>query len=232
MAEAAAIAAPQTQVRPSLARVLFLVVAMTVWADANDWLADRYHIGTWPLIALRTVVDCGGVVWLGCVVWGKSALRDLGWRFPNPLRLVLAGVIATAVVIGVIFAAVAIRFGSAAPRELGAEVAKLSLGRHLFFGVLGLKIGFWEETLFRGDLLRALTVRVGVPVAIVLSSVVFALFHLHMDSFANGWSGVFSFGILLKAAMGLVFAVAATRTRSLLPSAIAHAALWGIMGDS
>jgi len=53
---------------PSLTRILFLVVAMTVWADVNDRLAVRYHLGANALILLRTIVDCGGVVWLGCIV--------------------------------------------------------------------------------------------------------------------------------------------------------------------
>jgi membrane protease YdiL (CAAX protease family) len=232
MSELARVAVPQVRPLPSLARILFLVVGMTVWADVNDRLASHYHLSTSTLILLRTVVDCGGVVWLGCIVWGKRSLRDLGWRFSHPLTLVMVGLVQTAVVVGAIFAAVALFGGLAAVRELRADVGASSVGQHVFYGLLGVKIAFWEETLFRGDLLSALEMRIGAAPALLVSSAIFALYHLHLDDIALGYRALLSVGFLLKFVLGAVFALSAIRTRSLLPSAIAHALLWAIMCDN
>lgn len=218
--------------RSDLARTLFLVVTMTLWAEANDRLAARFHIGVVALIALRTVVDCGVVVALGCVVWGKRSLRELGWRFAAPLRLVAVGVAALVVFLGAIAAAATIRGGVAELAELAHEVVAQSAGQHVYFGLLGIKVAFWEETLFRGDLLGALAARVGTAWAVALSSVVFGLYHLGWSDVTAGVGGVLSLNILLKVVMGIVFAVSAVRTRSLVPSAIAHALLWAVMGDA
>jgi membrane protease YdiL (CAAX protease family) len=203
---------------------------MTVWAEANDRLAAHFHIGRCALIALRTVVDCGGVVMLGCVVWGKRSLRDLGWRFSAPLRLIGAGFVALLVVLGALAAGVALRAGRAGLAEVAHEVAAQSLGEHAYFGLLGVKIAFWEETLFRGDLLSVLRARAGTAAAVVLSGVIFGFYHLGWNDVRAGLGGILSPGILLKMVMGGVFAVVTVRSRSLVPSAIAHASLWGVMG--
>jgi membrane protease YdiL (CAAX protease family) len=223
---------PHIRTSPGLARVLFLVVAMTVWADVNDRLGARYHLGTATLIALRTVVDCGGVVWLGCIVWGKRSLRELGWRFPGPLRLIGIGLAQTAVIVGAIFAIVGLVGGLPAVRELAGDVGASSPGQHAFYGLLGVKIAFWEETLFRGDLLRALEERMGAVAALLASSAVFALYHLHLDDLAGGYRTVFTVGLAMKFLMGAVFATSAIGLRSLLPGAVAHALLWAIMCDN
>jgi hypothetical protein len=76
MSETANAAVSRVRVSPGLARVLFLISAMAVWAEANDRLDARYHLGPVVLILLRTVVDWGAVVWLGCVVWGKASHLD------------------------------------------------------------------------------------------------------------------------------------------------------------
>jgi membrane protease YdiL (CAAX protease family) len=232
MNQAAPATAAHAPLRADLARVLFLVVAMTVWAEVNDRLAAHFHIGLYALIAMRTVVDCGGVVALGCVVWGKRSLRELGWRFGAPLRLLGVGVLALLVVLGAIAAAVVAKGGGSALTELAHEVAEQTPGQHIYFGLLGVKIAFWEETLFRGDLLAALTTRVGTATAVVLSAVVFGLYHLGWNDVRAGIGGILSLGILLKIVIGLVFAVATVRTRSLVPSAVAHALLWAVMGNA
>jgi membrane protease YdiL (CAAX protease family) len=232
MAQAASVEHAPTRALPSIARVLLLVVAMTIWADVNDWLAAKYHLGTVSLNVLRTIVDCGGVVWLGCVVWGGSSLRDLGWRFDRLPLLIATGLAQTALVIGAIFALVTLRGGLADARELAQDVAALTVGKHVFYGVLGAKVAFWEETLFRGDLLRALSSRMHAGAAVVLSSVVFALYHFHFSDIAGSIRDIFSLGIVFKLVPGLAFALSTVRLRSLLPGAIAHALLWAIMGDT
>jgi membrane protease YdiL (CAAX protease family) len=212
-------------------RTLFLALAMTVWADVNDRLAVRYHIGTAALIALRTIVDCGGVVWLGCIVWGKRSLRDLGWRFARPLRLVAIGVFLTAMIVAMIVGSIAMKEGRAGVAELATDFAAMSIGTHAYFGLLGVKIAFWEETLFRGDLLRALCGSMRTAFAVIASSAAFTAFHLRLDDFAGGIGAIFTIGLFVKFGIGVLFALATVRTRSLLPSAVGHALLWGVMGD-
>lgn len=230
MPESSAVARARTV--PDLARILFLVIAMTIWADVNDWLAAHYHLGRIALNLLRTVVDCGGVLWLGCMVWGGRSLRELGWRTSRPGALVLVGLAQTALTIAAIFAVVALFFGASAARELGGDVRSTSLGQHVWFGVLGAKIAVWEETLFRGDLLPALESRLGPWAALFASSAIFALYHLHLADLSEGVHAVFNVGMLLKFTMGAIFAASAIRMRSLVPGAIAHALLWTIMCDN
>jgi membrane protease YdiL (CAAX protease family) len=88
--------------------------------------------------------------------------------------------------------------------------------------VSGVKIAFFEESLFRGDLLRSLAARTGPWVAMLVSSAVFALYHRTLAPLP----------LFLKFAMGMVWAASASRTHSLVPSALSHALLWAIIADN
>jgi membrane protease YdiL (CAAX protease family) len=210
-----------------IARALFLVGVVTAWNYASDRLADLAGVDTgsfsspwkFPLIVLGTAITCGGVVGLGSVVWGKTTLRELGWRFSHPLRLVLVGVAQTAAIIAMIVSLYGFFGGRAGIRELGHALASLSVGQRVFFALMGVKIAFFEETLFRGDLLGALSRRLGALPAIILSSVAFALYHRTLAPVP----------LMMKFVMGFIFAFAASRTRSLVPSALAHALIWAIL---
>jgi membrane protease YdiL (CAAX protease family) len=87
---------------------------------------------------------------------------------------------------------------------------------------MGAKVAFVEETLFRGDLLASLRRRMGTNAAIVVSSAVFAIFHRTLEPVP----------LVMKFLMGALFAIATTRTRSLVPAALAHALLWAIVADN
>lgn len=77
-------------------------------------------------------------------------------------------------------------------------------------------------SLFRGLLLQSLSAKWGRVAAVVLSSVLFAVFHrITAPPF-----------LLLKFLFGAVSAVSVVLTRSLIPTAIAHAAMWAIFGDT
>ncbi|WP_394839803.1 CPBP family intramembrane metalloprotease [Pendulispora rubella] len=232
--EASVHVAADSELRPvgDLGRILFLIVGMTIWADVNDYLVTHYHLSKLATFVMRTVVDCGGVVWLGCLRWGKSSLRDLGWRFAHPLRLVLVGLALTTMHVGTVFAAVALFEGGTVVREFAGNVVALSVGQHLFYGFLGVKIAFWEETLFRGDLLRALERRMRVAPVLLASGVIFALYHLHLDDLAEGYRVFLSPGFLVKGFIGAIYAFTVIRTRSLLPVAIAHALSWAIFANN
>lgn len=83
----------------------------------------------------------------------------------------------------------------------------------MFYFTLGVMAPFFEEILFRGFMFAALKPRIGAPLAIVLSAATFAGMH-----FDKG-------GALMLFAIGFVLAFTFNRTRSLIPSMIAHG-LW------
>lgn len=70
------------------------------------------------------------------------------------------------------------------------------------------------------------------PAAVFVSGLIFALYHLHLADLAEGYRAFLSVGMVMKFAFGIFFAIAATRTQSLLPSTIAHGLLWAIMCDN
>lgn len=213
-----------------IARALFLVVVVTAWNYASDRLSDWAILKTesfssplkFPLIALGTLITCGGVVGLGSVVWGQRSLRELGWTFARPLRLVLVAVVQTAAILALIVLAYGLFGGPAGIRQLGQAVMSIPIGQRLFFAVMGVRNAFFEETLFRGDLQGALGRRMGALPAVLLSSAVFALYHRTLAPVP----------LAMKFLTGLVFALGVVRTRSLVPSALAHALVWAIVCDN
>ncbi len=83
----------------------------------------------------------------------------------------------------------------------------------LFYVTLGVCAPFCEEILFRGFIYQSIKQRSSVQVAVVASALLFALMH-----FDRG-------GILPLFTIGLVLALIFERTRSLVPSMVAHG-LW------
>jgi membrane protease YdiL (CAAX protease family) len=212
------------------ARSLALVAALTAWNYASDQWSDRLGIETdsfaspWkmPMILVGTTLTLGGIVGLGSLVWGRTTLLGLGWTFREPWRWVIVGLAQTALIVGVIFAVVGVIGGTDAVRGLGEAVTSTSPGMRAFFAVMGVRNALLEESLFRGDLLRTLEPRLGSAGAVVASSAVFAAYHRTIAPVP----------LFMKFIMGLVFAASASRTRSLVPSAIAHALVWAVLCDN
>jgi membrane protease YdiL (CAAX protease family) len=200
----------------NVARAMFLVVLLAAWKLCLDALSAALG-PSWrqPLILL-------GIVGLGCVVWGRSSLRELGWRFDRPLRLAWVTLLLTALESAMIYGAYAIIDGTEGMLSLTAAVASISVSARLFFLVMGILVAFVEESLFRGDLLRALQAKSGSTAAVIASSVVFGLYHLNVTPLP----------LAMKTAFGVMFAVAALRTGSLVPAAIAHALMWTIFANN
>jgi membrane protease YdiL (CAAX protease family) len=224
-----AVAAPSSS-RGGVLRPLFLVALYAGWNYASDVVSDRLHTdelgfaSPWklPLIVLGFVFALGGLTALGSVVWGRTSLRALGWRFENPRRLVLVGLVQLALFVALVVAVYAIIGGASGVRSLAATLVTMPLGRRLYFAVMGTKVAFVEETLFRGDLLLSIERRFGTTAAVLGSSAVFALYHRTLDPVP----------LVMKMLLGLLFAASAVRTRSLLPSTLAHALLWAIVCDN
>ena len=84
-------------------------------------------------------------------------------------------------------------------------------------------VGFAEELAFRGYLYRALELKLGEGKAILISSVVFGLFHLINLTHAPVQDVLLQ--VLYAFCIGMVFAVVRAKTKSLFWPIIAHAAL-------
>jgi hypothetical protein len=108
-------------------------------------------------------------------------------------------------------------------------IVALAMGR---YGVLTLlryfvsnllQNGFSEEFLFRGALLTRLKPLLGTSWAVVLSSLVFGLWHLGVDTAGGGnYLAGAAVGILSQGTFGLAMAIVFLRTRNLLAPTILH----------
>ena len=204
-----------------IARALLVVAVLAAWNAHSGALARAFQLRGLPIRALDLLVYLG-VVAVGCVWLGKRSLPELGWRFSGFWRLLAAGLLQTALLVGLVFLVYAALGGLAGVRGLATAIATMPLSERTAYLVLGVKVAFVEETVFRGDLLGRLSERSGVFVGVVLSSLVFALYHRTLAPVP----------FAMKAVLGVVFALFTLRTRSLLPSAIGHWWLWVIVGDN
>jgi membrane protease YdiL (CAAX protease family) len=214
-----------------ISKALALVLAFVAWNALSDLIYDRLQLDSSAradplritLIVIGTLVTCGGIVWIGCVVWAKRSLPSLGWRAPNPIRLVLLGLLLTGLLLVSVFGLVALLGGKDAAHELAAAIANMPASERIFFTLMGAKTAFAEETLFRGLLLSALTRKVGVLAALALSSIIFGLYHRSFVPVPL---------LLMKMALGAMFGVFTIVSRSLVPAWMGHGLLWAIAGDN
>jgi membrane protease YdiL (CAAX protease family) len=212
-------------------KALLLVLIFAAWNALSDVLYDDLGLdGTSradprriAMIVIGTFVTCGGVVWLGCVVWAGRSLGALGWRAPRPARIVSLGLALTALLFAGVFGFVALLGGAQQVHVFAEAVMNMPASERIFFTILGAKVAFAEETLFRGLLLSALARKMAPLAAIVLSSVAFGLYH----------RSVFPVPFLMmKVAVGMLLAAFALASRSLVPGWIGHWLLWSIAGDN
>lgn len=161
----------------------------------------------------------------GPASWGLQG-RGFAGRFLRGLA-VGAGLV---VLLGVAGAAVAALFPEAAPDGPGAEAlagfdaSRLLTGEAalVFALVAGLFLvqGGTEEVVFRGWMMSSLAARWGAAAAVLLSSLVFMLFHVHV--FVSGAAGLPM--LLGIGATGLFFALYALAERSVVGAAAGHGA--------
>jgi membrane protease YdiL (CAAX protease family) len=212
-------------------KALALVVAFASWNAISDVIYE--HLGLdaasrasplrIALIVVGILVTCGTIVGLGCVMWARRSLVSLGWRAPHPVRLVLLGLSLTALLFAGVFGVVAVLGGMAGVEAFASAIVDMPASDRLFFAIMGAKVAFAEETVFRGLLQTSLYERLGPVAAIFLTSVIFGLYH----------RAVFPLPLLLmKVVLGSLLGVFALASRSLVPSWMAHSLLWAIAGDN
>ncbi|MBS1995521.1 MAG: CPBP family intramembrane metalloprotease [Cyanobacteria bacterium SZAS LIN-2] len=167
------------------------------------------------IIAWLVAIRATGVKFIDAVKL-RTKSGNLG-----PVRLVLAGISAWLCAIPLVMVSAFISkslqsSGSANPiLPIISEVVRSGgfTTIALFIFVLGVMPALCEETLFRGFLYTSLRVKHGVLYSVIVSATAFAAVHLDPGAF------------LQLFILGAVFALVMERTKSLLPSMVAHC-LW------
>ena len=128
--------------------------------------------------------------------WGRIGWQ--GWRARPFFRAVLAAMLAWVGIAVLLWLGGGLTWIRAQPG-----------GARLLAQPFGLLLGAWgEEVVFRGFWFSVLASRFSVPLAVLISALVFALLH----GFNPGWSLPAGFGVFLA---GVVLALARHRTRGL-----------------
>jgi CAAX protease family protein len=189
--------------------VVFTVVAMTSGIPYADWFAtgaSTFRTAVLPLMA-------GAVVLVVFLWWARW---DFVFRDPERLPMRRFFWVAVAVfVVATVLHLVFVRWERLTPGLLLAVLAA------------GVLVGFCEETLFRGILLRSLrNGRRSEALCLVLTSVIFGLFHL--SNLVNGSPvGAVASQVGLAASTGVILYLF-RRIRGLLLVAMAAHGLWDI----
>jgi membrane protease YdiL (CAAX protease family) len=200
------------------------VVLLVAGNLASSALADQARLAAGliglAVLALNTI----GFPLVGVVAskrWGSGRVaRDLGLHFrPVDLVLGIGGAVAmftTVVVSGVILQAIRVPQTSNLDEYGTHPSAALIVFLLVLAGVIAPVV---EEILFRGVLLRALTDRWSIPMAVVGQGAIFGCAHLLWD---GGWGNV---GLIVPLAfVGMLLGFLARWTGRLGTSMVAHCA--------
>jgi membrane protease YdiL (CAAX protease family) len=187
---------------------------------------DAVFAGGWrSFVVLALIAALELLLVFGLLMRGvaRLPLAAAGWSSPRGRDLVLgvAGFLACAAAVLVIVAVPSGGLG-AALADVAASVASFSLRQRLLFVLVGALAAFTEETIFRGLLQPALQRRLGRAGGLVVTALVFALYHLKLRPIA----------LLGKLTTGLVLGGLRNRTGTLWAPALAHALIWVVLGTT
>ena len=215
---------------PSLGRSLALIAAqaLLIFIFGLGVLGPRLlpdperafapTLGLAALFAVLVPVTVA-LVLLGSCREPRRTLAEVGWTTSRLGRSFLFGVVGASVCVAVL-AGVLIASG-ASWGEIAAAIGAPTAAERLVFLLIGIHAAFTEETLFRGNLLASLSARMRVVPAVLVTSVVFALYHMKFNPI----------GLLTKAAFGIVYAALRLRSGSLFAPGVAHALFWAAAGS-
>ncbi len=158
------------------------------------------------------------LVWLGSVKFQKQTWRELGWNFDGLGRTVVVGLVGGAIAVGFTLGLLAVLGVSAS--EIAGGLTEPTWSKRLLLGCIGAQVGVIEESLFRGNLTKALEKRMPFWPAWVLQAALFSVYHLNFRPPA----------LIGKFACGLIYGGARKVSGSLLGAAIAHFLTWFIVG--
>jgi membrane protease YdiL (CAAX protease family) len=215
---------------PALSRALVLIVVQAIIVfvlgigiggrlllpdPENPFLPSAGLAVLFALVFSLTIA----VVYFGSCRRPGRTLKKIGWTGEHAARIVLFGLGGAAGCV-IVLAVILIATGESI-RGVGAMLLAPSVGQRLVFLAIGLHAAFTEETLFRGNLLSSLQVRMGSLPALVIMSAVFAFYHLQFNPIA----------LLAKFTFGIIFGLLRLKTGSLYAPAVAHSLVWVIAGS-
>lgn len=188
---------------------------------------DRREI--WEAPPAAFVINMGvGLFEIGIVLglwmrrYARLSFREAGWTglAQRDVGYGVLGFAAFAIVVTSVFAAED-GFGEAIA-YIADRIANYTPQQRALFVLMGVIAAIPEETIFRGILQPTLQTKVGRWPGILLTALIFALYHVH-----------FAFElprIITHTSWGLILGVLRERTGTLWAPAIAHALMWIIFG--
>jgi membrane protease YdiL (CAAX protease family) len=194
--------------------VLFGILRPTLTAFAVPRTGSNAELVEHAILALLAIAFVG--VFLFGVA--RVSFRDLGFSRERLGTNLALGVIVFA--IGLLFVAARSGLDGAPLAESWQTVLGYSLRQRVQLVLVAVHVVFGEEILFRGYLQPALRARYSAAVAIGVTSLVFALYHVQLSPMA--FAGNFVWGV--------IWGIARERSRSTVPSSVAHFMNWSILG--
>ena len=198
--------------------VAVLIIPVVAIAIGIDRGVDQYDeaISTWVSVHL-TGLAILVVVWRLGIHRYRAPISALGlvpWRIPQAKTVFMTvATLGASLVITVVYGVLVGLIDSdiLSPPDLSSDIAFPGAAAVFTFQALAIATPVTEEIFFRGFVFAGLTPRLGVGWAMVVSAVVFSLFHL-------------SVGVLMPVFItGLLLVWLYQRTGSLWPSICAHA---------
>jgi membrane protease YdiL (CAAX protease family) len=178
---------------------------------------------SFAVLGLVTALDLALVFGLLMRRVARLSFREVGWAAPRPRDLAL-GLLGLVLCVAAVVGTLTLLFGSpgAALAHVARSSASFGARQRLFFALIGATAAFSEETIFRGILQPTLQRRLGRIGGLVVTAVVFALYHLTLRPAA----------LIGRLAIGLVLGGLRDGTGTLWAPALAHALLWVVLGST
>jgi membrane protease YdiL (CAAX protease family) len=181
---------------------------------------EQRHTGSTPELVENAILTALSVAFVIVFLRGvaRTSWQDLGLsRDRLGYNLAIgAGVFAA----GLVYIAIRLHFDGTTLGEAWQQVTGYTLRQRLLLLFVGVHVVFGEEVIFRGYLQPALRARFSPAIAIGITSLVFAAYHAEFSPLVFGG----------RVFWGVVWGIARERTRSTLPSSVAHFLNWAVLG--
>ncbi|HEY3806483.1 MAG TPA: type II CAAX endopeptidase family protein [Kofleriaceae bacterium] len=174
------------------------------------------------MILTSGVVEIGLVLRLGMCRYARLSFREAGWRglARRDVAYGAFGFVLLAIVLACVDGA---QDGlTVAIADIADTIAHYTPQQHVFFSLMGLIAAIPEETIFRGIMQPTLQNKVGRWSGILLTALIFAVYHVQF---------AFALPVLIShTCTGLILGLLRERTGTLWAPAIAHALVWIVLG--
>ena len=176
--------------------------------------------GSNAVLLEQAILTALSIAFVGVFLSGvaRTSFRDLGFSRERLGRNLALGVLTFVIGFGVI--AIRSHIDGAPLPEAWQTVLGYTLRQRVEMFLVAVHVIFGEEILFRGYLQPGLRARYSPAVAIGITALIFALYHVHLTPAA--FIGNFVWGV--------IWGIARERSRSLVPSSVAHFMNWSILG--